>query len=135
MSDGVYEPMLRLIFALPVVLVLAYLVVKYGYSNRMIAMGRRRRMRLVEQLPLGPKTALNLVQVGNRYYLFAQQEGAFAVLKELETLPEELNESMVRPADVESILIGKMIGFAKEKRKGLKKELRYKGKHLACARR
>lgn len=135
MNNEIYEPMLRLIFALPCVLILAYLVVKYGFSHRMTTMGKRRRMRLVEQLPLGPKVVLNLVQVGSQYYLFAQQEGAFAILKELETLPEELSESLIKHEDVGTLLVGKIVEFAKKDKKRLKKELWYKGKHLDCAKR
>ncbi|WP_051276344.1 flagellar biosynthetic protein FliO [Desulfovirgula thermocuniculi] len=81
--------LLRLAVALPLVAGLAYLAVRFGLGRRVLA-GRGRYMRIVEQLPLGPKACLTLVQVGRRYYLLAHQENALALLRELEELPEPL---------------------------------------------
>lgn len=81
--------LLRLAIALPLVAGLAYLAVRYGLGRRVL-MGRGRYMQVIEQLPLGPKAYLTLVQVGRRYYLLAQQESSLILLQEFERLPEPL---------------------------------------------
>ncbi|MEW5762006.1 MAG: flagellar biosynthetic protein FliO [Bacillota bacterium] len=80
---------LRLLIALPLTLLLAYGALKFALPRRFpLASGRR--MRLVEQLPLGPKAGLWLVQVGEKYYLLAQGEGGVAVVREYDALPEAI---------------------------------------------
>jgi flagellar protein FliO/FliZ len=79
----------QLAVSLPLVAGLAYLAVRYGLGRR-LAVNRGRYMRVIEQVPLGPKTALTLVQVGRRYYLLAQQENNVTLLQELDRLPEVL---------------------------------------------
>jgi len=48
-------------------------------------------MRLLEQVSLGPKCGLSLVQVGNKYILLAHQEGSMVVIKEMDEPPAELS--------------------------------------------
>lgn len=86
--------LLRLAVALPLVAALAYLAVRFGLGRRVLA-GRGRYMRIIEQLPLGPRACLTLVQVGRRYYLIAHQEGGAALLAEFEELPAPLAQSEV----------------------------------------
>jgi len=77
---------LRLLIALPLTLLLAYGALKFALPRRFpLASGRR--MRLVEQLPLGPKAGLWLVQVGEKYYLLAHHDGAITTVQEYEELP------------------------------------------------
>ncbi|GAB6158017.1 hypothetical protein JCM39194_12170 [Desulfotomaculum varum] len=79
---------IKLITLLPLVLVLAYLTIKYGLArNRGITAGGR-RLRLVEYLPLGPKGGLALVELAGRYYLVAYQEKGITLLKEFAELPD-----------------------------------------------
>lgn len=80
---------IQLVVYLILVCLLAYVVIRYGLGRRFAFLSGR-RMRVVEQLPLGPKAAMTLVQVGNRYYLLAHQDGAVTVVREFEQLPEEL---------------------------------------------
>lgn len=77
----------RLCVALPLVLLLAYVVLKYGLSRRYAVLPGKSRMKLVEQLPLGPKATLSLVALGDKYYLLAHQDNAVSLVKELEELP------------------------------------------------
>lgn len=78
----------RLFVALPIVLIMAYLVIKYGLSRRYSVMGgNKNRMQLIEQLPLGPKTSLSLVALGDKYYLLAHQDNSIQLIKELDKLP------------------------------------------------
>ncbi len=78
----------RLLVALPLVLGLAYLVIKYGLARRYVVKPGTRHMKLVEQLPLGPKTGLSLVKLGGRYYLLAHQDHTVNLVKELDALPD-----------------------------------------------
>ncbi len=90
MSDGdLFWAVVQLAVSLPLVAGLAYLAVRYGLGRR-LAVNRGRHMRVVEQVPLGPKAALTLVQVGRRYYLLAQQESGVTLLQEFDHLPEVL---------------------------------------------
>lgn len=88
MSGEIIDPLVRLVLALPVVLGLAYLALKYGLARRFAITSGNRRMKLVEQLPLGPKAVLSLVSLGGRYYLLAHQDNSVTLIKELGTLPE-----------------------------------------------
>ncbi|MDQ7792507.1 MAG: flagellar biosynthetic protein FliO [Clostridia bacterium] len=81
---------LRLAVTLPLVLLLCYLVLRYALPKCMAGFGSGRRMRVVEQLPLGPKASLILVRVGSRYYLLVHQEGSVALVQEYDELPETI---------------------------------------------
>ena len=90
MSDGeLFWAVVRLAVTLPLVAFLAYLAVRYGLGRR-LAQARGRRMRVIEQVPLGLKATLTLVQVGRHYYLLAQQEGGVTLLQEFDQLPEAI---------------------------------------------
>lgn len=88
MNEDLIWAVVRLLLALPLVLGLAYLVLKYGLAKRYATMPGNRRIKLVEQLPLGPKTVLSLVALGGRYYLLAHQDNSVSLIKELDELPE-----------------------------------------------
>ena len=90
MSDSsITLTFLKLMFALPLVMVLAYLFIKYVLSRSPLGAGGNRggTMRLVARLSLGPKSWLDMVQVGDRYYLLGHNEGAFSLLREFEQMP------------------------------------------------
>jgi flagellar protein FliO/FliZ len=88
MSSDLVWAMVRMLVTLPLVLGLVYLVLKYGLSRRYVTASGNRRMKLVEQLPLGPKSTLSLVTMGGVYYLLAHQENSISLVKELGELPE-----------------------------------------------
>ena len=78
----------RVFVALPIVLILAYLLIKFGLSRRYsLTGGTGNRMKLVEQLSLGPKATLSLVEMGGKYYLLAHQDNTMQLIKELDLLP------------------------------------------------
>lgn len=91
MDDLMLQAVARLAVALPLVALLAYLAVKYGLGRRGVKLQKRQHMRVVEQLPLSPKVLLSLVQVGNRYYLLAHQDGSTVVLAEMDEAPEKIS--------------------------------------------
>ncbi|MDD4334568.1 MAG: flagellar biosynthetic protein FliO [Desulfotomaculaceae bacterium] len=88
MNSDLVWAMVRMLVTLPIVLGLIYLVLKYGLARRYVTTNGQRRMKLVEQLPLGPKSALSLVTLGGVYYLLAHQENSVSLVKELGKLPE-----------------------------------------------
>ena len=88
MSGDLIWAVVRLLVALPLVLGLACLVLKYGLARRYVVTPGNRRMKLVEQLPLGPKTTLSLVALGGRYYLLAHQDSSISLVKDLGELPD-----------------------------------------------
>jgi len=90
MNEDVLWAFMRLVVSLPVVLLLAYFGIRYASARRFYGLGGERRMRLVEQLPIGPKGFLSLVEVGGRYYLLAQQEASITLIKEFDQVPAVL---------------------------------------------
>ncbi|WP_051688350.1 FliO/MopB family protein [Desulfofalx alkaliphila] len=86
---------IRTLIALPLVVLLAYLVIKYGLARRgMVQRGPGgRRMRVLEQIPLGAKAMISLVELGGRYYLFSHSETEIKLLKEFDSLPGVIDES------------------------------------------
>lgn len=88
MSGELIWALVRMIVALPLVLGLAYLVLKYCLARRYPGTTRNRRMKLIEQLPLGPKATLSLVALGGKFYLLAHQDNAISLVKELDELKE-----------------------------------------------
>lgn len=88
MSGELIWALVRLMVALPLVLGMVYLVLKYGLARRYVVTSGQRRMKLVEQLPLGPKSVLSLVALGGRYYLLAHQDNSISLIKDLDELPE-----------------------------------------------
>jgi flagellar protein FliO/FliZ len=82
---------IKVITLLPLILVMAYLTIKYGLSRTGGAAMGSKYMRRVDHLPLGPKAGLTLVEVGGRYYLVAFQENHITLLKEFDSLPEQIN--------------------------------------------
>ncbi len=78
---------LRLLIFLPLVTALAYFFIKYGLARRSRVIRGSRRMQIIEQLPIGPKTFLTLVEVGESYLLLAQHEKGVSVLKQMDDLP------------------------------------------------
>lgn len=90
MSDGdLIWAGVRMLIALLMVVFLAYLVVKYGLARRYTVTSGRNKMKLVEQLPLSPKTFLSLVKLGDKYYVLAHQDNGIQLLKELDELPSQ----------------------------------------------
>lgn len=88
MSGDLIWAMVRLVVALPLVLGLAYMVIKYGLARRYMAPAGKRRMKLVEQLSLGPKATLSLVELGGKFYLLAHQDNCISLVKEISELKE-----------------------------------------------
>ncbi|AGL01647.1 flagellar biosynthetic protein FliO [Desulfoscipio gibsoniae] len=95
MDRDIIAALVRIIFLLPLICGLAYLTVKFGFSRMKMPFTHvSRRMRALEQLSLGPKSGLTLVQVGKKYLLFAHREGSIILVKEMDELPEEIESTL-----------------------------------------
>jgi flagellar protein FliO/FliZ len=81
----------KIAISLPLVLLLAYISIRY-LGRKSFSYAGRRRMRVREQLWLNPKTAIHLIEVGSNIFLIGQQEGSLFLLKELDELPALLEE-------------------------------------------
>lgn len=97
MDSELLAAAVRIIITLPLVAALAYFLIKYGLARRSFLPAGQRRMRLVEQVPLGPKTFLSLVEVGGRYILLAHSENGFCVIRESEDPPGPLAQQEAGP--------------------------------------
>ncbi len=92
MDKELVMALVRILVLLPLICLLAYLSIRYGLGrNRNLALyGAGKRMRVIEQVSLGPKSGLSLVQVGNNYLLFAHQDSCIVLVKEMDQLPKEI---------------------------------------------
>ncbi len=104
METDILAAAVRMIILLPLVTVLAYFLIKYGLARKPFIYGGRRRMRLIEQIPLGPKTVLSLVEVGGRYILLAHSENGFHVIREMEEMPEPIQQQDLEAAGWKGML-------------------------------
>ncbi|MFZ5648347.1 MAG: flagellar biosynthetic protein FliO [Bacillota bacterium] len=95
---------IRIIIALPLVTALAYFLIKYGLARRAVFPGGKRCMRLVEQIPIGPKTTISLVEVGGSYILLAHSDNGFYVIREMDQLPEPVSVQSQEMVDIKEIL-------------------------------
>ena len=102
----------KMIIMLPLVTALAYFLIKYGLARRSFIPGGQRRMRLIEQIPLGPKAFLSLVEVGGRYVLLAHSESGFQVIREMDDLPAPLPQEDARAVEFKC-LTDKLKGIVK----------------------
>ncbi|WP_166511468.1 flagellar biosynthetic protein FliO [Desulfallas thermosapovorans] len=85
--------LVEIIILLPLTCGLAYLAIRFGFGRAKSPWGfnHGKRMRVLEQVSMGPKCGLSLVQVGGKYLLFAHQEGCVVLVKELDELPAEID--------------------------------------------
>lgn len=92
MDREIAAALLRMIILLPLICGLAYLTVRFGFGRAKYSFtgGKKKRMQVLEQLSLGQKCGLSLVQVGEKYMLFAHQEGSIVLVRELDELPAEV---------------------------------------------
>ncbi|MHB1125904.1 MAG: flagellar biosynthetic protein FliO [Bacillota bacterium] len=79
---------IRLVIFLPAVAVLAYLAVRYGLGQRMVTRSHSRNIRVLEQMPLGPRSTLSVIMVAGKYYLLStSNEGQTKLICPIEDFP------------------------------------------------
>lgn len=90
MDKEILTALIRIIITFPLVAAMAYFFIKYGLARRMLSNDGRRRMRVIEQIPLSPKASISLVEVGGKYLLISHSENNTCLIKEMNELPEPL---------------------------------------------
>ncbi|MEA4924154.1 MAG: flagellar biosynthetic protein FliO [Syntrophomonadaceae bacterium] len=86
MEWSLWEAIIRIIVCLPLVLLLAYILIKYGVAKNYAH--NRGNLRLLEQVVLQPKGTLNIVKAGDEYLLISATEHEINVIKPLENYQE-----------------------------------------------
>ncbi|MHB1419366.1 MAG: flagellar biosynthetic protein FliO [Bacillota bacterium] len=88
MNFNLLEAIIRLIIFLPLVAGLAYLAVRYGLGQRMAAGSRSRNLKVLEQMPLGPRSVLSVIWVAGKCYLVStSNDGRTSLLCPVEDFP------------------------------------------------
>jgi flagellar protein FliO/FliZ len=91
MGNDLFWAIVRLLVCLPLIIGVMYVLMRYGLSRRFLPGRAGRFIKVVEQVPLGPKTAVSLIKIGEKSYLCGHGEGTIAILKEIEeALPDEV---------------------------------------------
>lgn len=106
MDMDILNAAIRMIIALPLVTALAYFLIKHGMGRRAAFPWGKRRMRLIEQVHIGPKTSISLVEVGGSYILMAHSDNGFHVIREMDELPEPLSSRDQETPDIRGMLVG-----------------------------
>ena len=83
MSSDLFWAIVRLLICLPLVLGLFYVVLRYGLSHRLLPGRSGRHIKVIEQVPLGPRAVISLVRVGEKCYLLGHGEGKVTLLEEV----------------------------------------------------
>ncbi|MFZ5898499.1 MAG: FliO/MopB family protein [Bacillota bacterium] len=109
MTTDLLGAVLRLVVALPLTVLLIYICFRFLAVTGPAAWTGRRRMQVVEQLPLGGKSRISLVRVGDVYYLLGHGEDGTTLLKEFQDLPEAfewtpIQAGLPQPPAVKSFL-------------------------------
>lgn len=76
--------LLRMLAALVVVCVLAYVLLRYGLRRLVAPAGRSQHLRVLERCPLSTGKALWIVAVGRRTFLVGSAEQGLSLLAELQ---------------------------------------------------
>ncbi|MEW6172064.1 MAG: flagellar biosynthetic protein FliO [Bacillota bacterium] len=95
MGNEIFWAVVRLVIFLPLIIGLMYVLMRYGLSRRLLPVSTGRYIKVIEQVPLGPKAALSVVKVGRRCYLCGHGEGVIALLREID---DDLPEGDTEPA-------------------------------------
>lgn len=81
--------LVKLVLILPLVLYLAYLVIRYALP-RLSGTGPMRgsQMLVVDRLMLSTKSSIVVIKAAGRYYMLANDNGVTSLIKELDDYPE-----------------------------------------------
>lgn len=98
MDSSIAEAIIRLVVCLPVVVLMAYLFIKFGLAKNYLR--RQGHMEIMEQIALAPKATLSIVKVGNEHLLLAASEAGISLIKQIEDYQEnELMKSQFQLGD------------------------------------
>lgn len=86
MEWNLWEAVIRVIVSLPIVVLLAYLLIKYGVAKNYSR--TKGNLKLLEQVVLLPKATINVVKVGDEYLVVSATEQEINVIKQLNSYQE-----------------------------------------------
>jgi flagellar protein FliO/FliZ len=86
LESDLWGALIRIIVCLPIVVILAYLFVKFGFTRNYSR--RKGNLQIVEQITLLPKATLNIVKVGDEYLLLSATENEIILVKQLDNYQE-----------------------------------------------
>lgn len=93
LEDGkLFWAALKLLFALPVVIILAHISLKL--TNQYVSkrsMGKN--IQVIERVPIDNKSSLLIAKIGEEYIALAMNEGSFQVIKKMKREEMSLKES------------------------------------------
>jgi len=81
---GFGTALLKMVAALVLVCVLAYLALRLARRHLIASRGKGSLLRVVERCPLSARQSLWVVEVGERFFLIGATEGSIAKLAELD---------------------------------------------------
>lgn len=85
-GGGLAGAIIRLVIILPLILLLAYVSIKYGFFNqrRFLSSGN---LKILDRAALGPRAGICVVQVDERYFLLGYGDQQVSLLQELDGYP------------------------------------------------
>lgn len=86
MESNLWGALIRIIVCLPIVAILAYVFIKFGFTKNYAR--RKGNLEIKEQIALLPKATLNIVKVGNEYLLLSATEKEIILIKQLDNYQE-----------------------------------------------
>ncbi|MDK2820381.1 MAG: flagellar protein FliO/FliZ [Clostridia bacterium] len=93
MDQDLTLALIRLIIFLPVVLVLAYVTVRFGLGRASSTVMGAGHLQVIDRISLTNKTAVAVIRCGTRYFLISFGDGSPKLLAELPDFPTYVSES------------------------------------------
>ena len=91
MEWSFWEALIRVAVFLPLVAGLAYLVIRFGLTKKYLRY-QGKNLKVIGQTALKPKATLNIVKIGDEYFLIGATENEITLLKELKDFQENERE-------------------------------------------
>lgn len=86
MDWDVWKALIRIVISLPIVVILIYLLIRYGLARNYNR--KQGNLQIIGQVFLNPKTAVSIIKVADEYYLIGSSEKDITLLKQLENFQE-----------------------------------------------
>lgn len=117
METSTILSLMKLIIALPLVLILAYVSMKYA-SRQVNKLSDGKYIRLLETVGVSGKSSVSLVKIGGEYHVLGVTDGGIATIKILsETESLEYEDALRRKVAVQEMYANQMMKRLKLKGK------------------